>query len=70
MLRKYRGLKTHGFGIKDKSPTYAPYKLTLSFRESPEETHPEAVDSVKTANSTMLLVVCATLVKSVYKGKP
>lgn len=72
MLRKYRGLQTHGFGIKGKPVSYKPFQLVLSFREAPEETRCSDVSSVPPLLSpnacSMLLVISAVPVYSVYKS--
>lgn len=66
MLRRYRGLKA-GFGVVNTGVNYLPYKLTLTFREAPEEmTMGEPSDLI--SKTTMLLVVSAVPVVSVYKG--
>lgn len=56
-LRKYRGLKTSGFGVKNKAVEYVPFKLFLSFKE------------VKGEISDTLLVITATAVKTAYNRK-
>lgn len=61
MLRRYRGLKTGGFGVIGKSVSYEPFNLILSFRESPEETISQS------KNGSILLVIRATPIKSIYK---
>lgn len=61
MLRRYRGLKTGGFGVTGKSVSYEPFNLILSFRESPEE----PISPSK--NGSILLVIRATPIKSIYK---
>lgn len=65
-LRRYRGLQTVGYGVTNKAVTYEPFQLVLSFRKAPEE---RGTNSLSPANSTMLLVICATPVRSIYKGK-
>lgn len=64
LLRRYRGLQTQGFCVKSKSVSYEPFKLVLSFRDAPIE------QSVNLAPSeaSMLLVLNATPVRSVYTG--
>lgn len=68
MLRRYRGLRS-GYGVTNKSVNYEAFKLSLTFREAP----PGELDVVATnspsVNSSMLLVISATPVKSVYKSK-
>lgn len=68
LLRKYRGLKTSGYGVTSKAVAYDPYRLTLTFKEAPEEQRLSSTD-LSSANSRMLLVIAATPVKSAYKGK-
>ncbi|CRL07870.1 CLUMA_CG020824, isoform A [Clunio marinus] len=65
MLRRYRGLKS-GFGVTNKSVSYEAFKLNLTFREAPldEVSHDAATPSV---NSSMLLIISATPVKTFYK---
>lgn len=69
MLRRYRGLHTQGFGVKGKSVAYEPFKLVLSFREAPEETNHKSDKSatLQPIATSMLLVINATPVRSVYK---
>lgn len=69
MLRRYRGLKT-GYGVTSKAVSYEPFKLSLSFREAPPDDESIlACKNTPSVNSTMLLVISATPVKSVYKSK-
>lgn len=56
-LRKYRGLKNSGFGVKDKVVEYVPLQLSLSFKE------------VKGEVSDSILLITATAVKTAYKRK-
>lgn len=67
LLRKYRGLKTSGYAVTSKTTCYEPYRLTITFREAPEE----QIDpqEIIPASNTMLLVISATPVKSIYKGR-
>lgn len=67
LLRKYRGLKTSGYGVTSKAVTYEPYRLTLTFREAPEDQRLKNPD-ITSANTNILLVISATPVRSVYKG--
>lgn len=65
MLRRYRGLKSGGYGVIGRAVTYEPFRLGLTFREAPEEARP---DNYLVSNGTnMLLVICATPIKSSYK---
>ena len=68
LLRRYRGLENQGFGVKGKSVSYEPFKLVLSFREAPEETHSDKSATLAPNGTSMLLVISATPVPSVYKG--
>jgi hypothetical protein len=72
-LRRYRGLKTSGYGVTNKSVIYEAFKLSLTFREAPpEESFNQEIfprNSLPTVNSSMLLVISATHLKSVYKSK-
>uniref|UniRef100_A0A1B0GP58 Period circadian protein n=1 Tax=Phlebotomus papatasi TaxID=29031 RepID=A0A1B0GP58_PHLPP len=68
MLRRYRGLRTAGYGVTAKAVSYEPYRLVLSFREAPEDPRSENSENVAPNGSTMLLVICATPVKSIYKN--
>uniref|UniRef100_A0A182J4U8 Period circadian protein n=1 Tax=Anopheles atroparvus TaxID=41427 RepID=A0A182J4U8_ANOAO len=61
MLRKYRGLKSAGFGVTKTTVNYAPYRLVLTFREAPAE-NAEVMNG-----RSILLIISATPVKSVYK---
>ncbi|XP_055546661.1 period circadian protein-like [Wyeomyia smithii] len=63
MLRKYRGLRSAGFGVTSSSVSYEPYRLVLSFREAPLENGEFETNSVR----TILLIVSATPIKSVFK---
>lgn len=66
LLRKYRGLKTSGYGVTSKAVTYEPYRLTLTFREAPEDQRLKNPD-ITSANTNILLVISATPVRSIYK---
>uniref|UniRef100_A0A182U6A5 Period circadian protein n=1 Tax=Anopheles melas TaxID=34690 RepID=A0A182U6A5_9DIPT len=61
MLRKYRGLKTAGFGVTKTTVNYEPYRLVLTFREAPAE------NAEIMSGRSILLIISATPVKSVYK---
>uniref|UniRef100_A0A182SJD1 Period circadian protein n=1 Tax=Anopheles maculatus TaxID=74869 RepID=A0A182SJD1_9DIPT len=61
MLRKYRGLKTAGFGVTKTNVNYEPYRLVLTFREAPAE------NAEIMSGRSILLIISATPVKSVYK---
>lgn len=74
MLRRYRGLKS-GYGVTSKAVSYEPFKLSLTFREAPPDENyastenPMPCRNTPSVNSSMLLVISATPVKSVYKSK-
>ena len=69
MLRRYRGLRS-GFGVTNKTVTYEAFKLSLTFREAPPvESSDLLCNTPPSVNSSMLLVISATPVKSVYKSK-
>ncbi|KAL9697523.1 hypothetical protein quinque_000964 [Culex quinquefasciatus] len=63
MLRKYRGLKSAGFGVTKTTVNYEPYCLVLTFREAPNDNSGEVSPST---GRNILLIVSATPVKSVY----
>lgn len=69
MLRRYRGLKSTGYGITNKAVCYEPFKLVLSFKEAPEDASATCLKDVGPNSTSILLVICATPVKSVYKCK-
>ena len=68
MLRRYRGLKAAGYSVTSKSVSYEPFRLILSFREAPEEPRPDTLDTIPTNTTSMLLVIFATPIRSIYKG--
>lgn len=69
MLRRYRGLLQQGYGVKDKTVSYEPFKLVLSFREAAEETPRDQriFPEMSYANS-ILLIIYIIPVNSVYTG--
>lgn len=69
LLRRYRGLQTQGFGVKGKAVSYEPFKLVLSFREAPDEARSDKSVGLTPIATSMLLVINASPVQSVYKGK-
>lgn len=70
MLRRYRGLQNQGYGVKGNAVAYEPFKLVLSFREVPEESKSDQSPSPITPKGTgMILVISATPVGSLYRGK-
>lgn len=66
MLRRYRSLRTQGYGVRDKCVLYKPFKLILSFREAPQQ-FTDHSNSVMSTDITMLLLITATPVTSAYK---
>lgn len=68
LLRKYRGLKTSGYGVTSKAVIYEPYRLTLTFREAPRDQRLKNHD-ITSGNTNILSVISATPVRSIYKGK-
>ncbi|XP_019867185.1 period circadian protein isoform X2 [Aethina tumida] len=62
-LRKYRGLKSSGFGVVEKAVSYQAFQLTVTFR------HITEAPEVKYVNNTsgMFLVVVAVPVYTSYK---
>lgn len=66
-LRQYRGLKSSGFFVKDKTVSYIPFKLVLSFREAPGDSDMSSLLAPK--GTSMLLVMNAQPVVGVYKSK-
>uniref|UniRef100_A0A336LIJ5 Period circadian protein n=1 Tax=Culicoides sonorensis TaxID=179676 RepID=A0A336LIJ5_CULSO len=66
LLRKYRGLKSSGYAVTSQAVTYEPFRLTLTFREAPEEQRLKNPE-LTSANSNILLVISATPVRSIYK---
>jgi period circadian protein len=74
MLRRYRGLKS-GYGVTNKSVSYEPFKLQLHFREAPPDETCLSTENVlpckntPSVNSSMLLVISATPVKSIYRSE-
>lgn len=70
MLRRYRGLIHQGYGIKEKTVSYEPFKLVLSFREAPEETARDQSTFPEMSNAgSILLIICVIPVESVYTGQ-
>lgn len=69
LLRKYRGLKSSGFSIKEKSLSYVPFKLVLSFREAPGDPRSDMSTALTPKGTSVLLVMNAQPVVGVYKSK-
>ncbi|KAJ6636039.1 Period circadian protein [Pseudolycoriella hygida] len=66
LLRKYRGLKSSGFFVKEKSLSYVPFKLVLSFREAPGDPRSDMSTALTPKGTSMLLVLNAQPVLGVY----
>ncbi|CAG2058810.1 unnamed protein product [Timema podura] len=54
-LRRYRGLRSSGFGVTEKKVTYLPFQLTLNFK------------SPAPGKEDFILLVSATPITSIYK---
>ncbi|VEN49804.1 unnamed protein product [Callosobruchus maculatus] len=63
-LRKYRGLKSSGFGVVDKGVSYQAFQLTVKFKYV-SETEPE--NKCLDVNSGMFLVIVAIPLYTCYK---
>ncbi|XP_045470331.1 period circadian protein [Harmonia axyridis] len=61
-LRKYRGLKSSGFGVVEKSVSYQAFHLTVTFKRVIDAPDHRFSDS----NSSMFLVVVAVPLRSPY----
>lgn len=69
MLRRYRGLFNNGFGVKNRTTAYEPFKLVLNFRDAPEGMLRDETIFPEILNGTdALLVVNAIPVESIYAG--
>ncbi|CAG9863151.1 unnamed protein product [Phyllotreta striolata] len=62
-LRKYRGLKSTGFGVVDKAICYQAFQLTVKFKHITDAPETKYLEN----NSGMFLVVAAVPVDSSYK---
>lgn len=63
-LRKYRGLKTSGYGVIEKAVCYEAFQLTVTFRHITDSPEAKYIDN----SGGMYLVVVAVPVYSSYKG--
>lgn len=63
-LRKYRGLRSTGFGVIDKAVCYQAFQLTVKFKHITDSLETKYLEN----NSGMFLVVAAVPVYSSYKG--
>jgi hypothetical protein len=69
MLRRYRGLRS-GYGVTNKAVSYKAFTLSLTLREAPlEETRAIRSNNTRSMNSSMLFVISATPVKTIYKSE-
>lgn len=69
MLRRYRGLLQQGYGVKDKTVSYEPFKLVLSFRGATEGTpRDQSLFPEMSYTNSILLIIYIIPVKSVYTG--
>lgn len=64
-LRKYRGLKSLGYGVVEKAPCYEAFQLTITFKHVADSPEAKNIDK----NGGMFLIVVAVPVYSSYKGK-
>lgn len=64
-LRKYRGLKSSGFGVVEKSVSYQAFHLTVTFKRVMDAADTRFPDN----NSNMFLVVVAVPVRSAYRSE-
>lgn len=64
-LRKYRGLKSTGYGVIEKTVSYEAFQLTVTFRHITDTFESKFIDN----SGGMFLVVVAVPVYSSYKGK-
>ncbi|KAL3282597.1 hypothetical protein HHI36_005772 [Cryptolaemus montrouzieri] len=62
-LRRYRGLKSSGYGVVEKSVSYQAFQLTVTFKR----VNDAPMDKFLNNNSKMFLVVVAVPVYSAYK---
>ncbi|XP_056639780.1 period circadian protein isoform X4 [Diorhabda sublineata] len=62
-LRRYRGLKSSGFGVVDKAVSYQAFQLTVKFKHFSDASETKTLE----INSGMFLVVAAVPVYSSYK---
>lgn len=63
-LRKYRGLKTSGFGVVEKAVAYQTFHLTVTFKHITDSPQTSYIEN----SGGMFLVVVAVPVYSSYKG--
>lgn len=63
-LRKYRGLKTSGFGVVEKAVSYQTFHLTVTFKQVTDTSQTNYIEN----GGGMFLVVVAVPVYSSYKG--
>lgn len=63
-LRKYRGLKSSGYGVVENAVRYQPFQLTIRVRQVNGPNDPKYIDD----SQGMFLVVVAVPVHSAFKG--
>ena len=73
-LRRYRGLKSCGFGVTEKEVSYLPFQLNMVFRELSQSSPPreEGRTSPKAGSggsNSIFLVITAKRISSVYKSE-
>ncbi|XP_055633275.1 period circadian protein isoform X2 [Toxorhynchites rutilus septentrionalis] len=61
-LRKYRGLRSSGFGVTKTAVSYEPYRLVLTYHEAPTGYN----EFITNTGKNNLLIISATPIKSVY----
>lgn len=71
-LRRYRGLRSNGYGVMEEVVPYLPFQLNMTFREFVSEGIPPdqegSMDSGVTGGcNNIFLVVTAKLISSAYK---
>ncbi|XP_069696493.1 period circadian protein isoform X2 [Periplaneta americana] len=72
-LRRYRGLKSTGYGVTEKEVSYLPFQLNMTFRELLPHSNPlelegnTSPESVPGGCNSMFLVITAKLICSAYK---
>jgi period circadian protein len=71
-LRKYRGLKSSGYGVTEKEVSYLPFQLNMTFREFVSQSTPRdeegstEPEGVSGGCNSMFLVITAKLIFSAY----
>lgn len=65
MLRRYRSLTRQGFDVINKPVAFEPFRLKMTFRESPPDVN--TTNCIIPKATSMLIVIFAKLIKSAYK---